>query len=219
MSESSPKLSHSEAPNLVVVIHGWSGHRLFMLPICWKLKRAGFRVKQFGYRSLLWSVETHAKRFGQFLRQLDDDPANESFHIVAHSMGGIVTRTALLDLKSSNQELKKLKRIVMLAVPNHGSPVAKVLGAIFPFCKTLRQLSDQEDGFIRKLEPPDKDLNIGVIAASYDFVVPKHSSHLENETDHITLFSGHNGVLVRPVVGRRIVEFLKQGQFVRRSNS
>ena len=215
MSELSPKSNLNEAQNLVVVIHGWSGHRLFMLPICWILKRAGFRVKQFGYRSLLWSIEAHAKRFEQFLRKVDDDPANESFHIVAHSMGGIVTRTALLDLKSSNQELKKLKRIVMLAVPNLGSPVAKVLGSVFPFCKTLRQLSDHEDGFIQKLEPPDKDLSIGVIAASYDIVVPKHSSYLENQTDHITLFSGHNGVLVRPAVGRRIVEFLKQGQFQR----
>ena len=200
---------------MVVVIHGFGGHRWFMLPICWKLKRAGFRVKPFGYRSYFRSVEAHAKQFETFLKDINRDPETEGFHIVAHSLGGIVTRTALLNLNESNYDLKELERIAMLTVPNQGSSVARLLGNLFPFCKTLRQLSDHNEGYVRKLDPPDEELNIGVIAASYDFVIPNPSSHLVSESDHITLFSGHNGVLVRPAVGRQMVAFLINGKFAR----
>ncbi|MFK7768766.1 MAG: esterase/lipase family protein [Mariniblastus sp.] len=210
-------MESSKKQTTVIVIHGWGGHHLFMLPICWQLKRAGFQVKRFGYRSFLWSIETHAKRFEKFLRSIEDDPTIERFHIAAHSMGGIITRKAILDMTTAGQQPKKLDRIAMLGTPNHGSPVARYLSSKFPFrfCKTLQQLSDEDDGFIPNLAEPSDDLNIGIVAASYDFVVPERNSHLTQESDHIEIFSGHNGLLVRPAAGKRVVEFLADGRFKR----
>jgi pimeloyl-ACP methyl ester carboxylesterase len=48
-------------------------------------------------------------------------------HLVAHSMGGLVVRAAI---KSSSATMKKVRRLVMLGTPNHGSfmPVQALRG-------------------------------------------------------------------------------------------
>lgn len=56
-------------------------------------------------------------------------------------------------------------------------------------------------------------MEIGIVAARYDRVIPERNSHLAVESDHVILPSGHNGLLVRPSAAQQAVEFLKQGQF------
>jgi esterase/lipase len=192
---------------LVVLIHGLAAHRILLWPLSWKLRSSGFQTTSFGYRSLLWSIETHAKRFEQFLAEHDNDPEIKNIHIVAHSMGGIVTRQAIL-----NRRLKKLRRVVLLGAPNQGSPTARLLGNLLPFCKTLRQISNHPNSFVRNLSEPT-DVEIGIVAARHDRVIPEPSSHLNNEADHVSIFSGHNGLLVRPAAVRQVREFLINGRF------
>ncbi len=192
---------------LVVLIHGLAAHRILLWPLSSKLRSAGFQTVSFGYRSWLWSIETHAKRFEQFLVRQESDPTISHIHIVAHSMGAIVTRQAIL-----NRRLKKLRRIVMLGAPNQGSPTARLLGNVLPFCKTLRQISNHPDSFVRNLSEPT-GVEIGIVAAKHDRVIPEPSSHLQNEADHISIFSGHNGLLVRPAALRQVCEFLNHGRF------
>ncbi len=182
-------------------------------PLVFQMRRAGFTTSTFGYPSWWWSIEYHANRFRQHLDRIGDDDSIESFHIVAHSMGSIVTRQTLLDSRFG-----KLGRIVMLASPNQGSPVAQALGTVLPFCKTLRQISSHRSSFVRNLPEP-REAVIGIIAAQYDRVVPAPNSHLGMESDHVTLFSGHNGLLVRPAAARQVVEFLQHGRFNRFDSS
>jgi esterase/lipase superfamily enzyme len=198
----------------VILIHGLAGSRLVMLPLAWRLKSAGYQTSTFGYPSWFWSIEHHARRFERCLQEVEADDTIERFHIVAHSMGTIVTRQALL-----LRDFKKLNRIVMLASPNRGSPVARALGTLLPFCKTLNQLSSSQNSFVCQLpEPKIVDTGkpeIGIIAAQHDRVVPAVNSRLGVEADHITLFSGHNGLLVRSTASKQVEEFLKFGRFSR----
>ena len=193
--------------NAVVLIHGLAAHRMLMWPLARKIRRAGYRSFNFGYRSWLWSIEHHAARLRQFLEKLERDEQFDTLHIVAHSMGGIVARTALLDA-----DLRKFGRLVMLGSPNDGSPAARRLGYVLPFAKTLRQVSDAPTSFVRTLPHPT-DVEVGVVAASYDFVIPEESSHLATETDHVQIFSGHNGLLIRPTAAKKVISFLKNGRF------
>ncbi|MGU3472868.1 alpha/beta fold hydrolase [Paenibacillus sp. D51F] len=56
-------------------------------------------------------------RFAEALEKLPDG----KFDIVAHSMGGLLTRYYLLQ----NEELRsRVRRVIMIGTPNHGSPVA-----------------------------------------------------------------------------------------------
>lgn len=193
--------------SLVILIHGLAAHPFLLWPLSWRLRKSGFKTRAFGYRSLFWSIESHAQSFERFLATCASDPKIKNIHIVAHSMGAIVTRQALLYKKP-----EKLGRIVMLAAPNQGSPTAKVLGYLLPFCKTLRQLSNHAGSFVCNLPEPD-GLEIGIVAAKHDRVIPEPNSHLQNESDHVSIFSGHNGLLVRPAAARQIDVFLKYGRF------
>ena len=193
----------------VVLIHGLAGHWFLMWPLAWQIKKLGFTTSTFGYRSWFRSIEHHALRFKARLEKLEQDPTVEAIHIVAHSMGSIVTRQAILDSRFS-----KLQRIVMLGPPNQGSPMAKFLGYILPFCKTLRQVSNRSNSFVKRLPEP-QSVEVGIVAAQYDRVIPEPNSHLANESDHICIFSGHNGLLIRPVAMKQVASFLEHGKFFR----
>ena len=197
----------------VVLIHGWGGSKMVLWPLAYQMRKSGFTASTFGYPSWWWSIEHHARRFKRHLQELTQDETIEQFHIVAHSMGSIVTRQVLLD-----SQFEKLNRIVMLASPNQGSPVARVLGTAFPFCKTLRQVSSHPTSFVCNLPEP-QNASIGIVAAKHDRVVPVTNSHLEVESDHVTLFSGHNGLLVRPAAARLVIEFLNHGRFLNRDTN
>ena len=102
---------------LVVVIHGFGGKRIWMQPLTHRLKR-NFRVINWTYFSIVGSIESHAERFSQFLSDLKHDGP---IHIVAHSMGSSVTRAAIQLRKIGN-----LNRIVLLDPPNSGSPLSLI---------------------------------------------------------------------------------------------
>ena len=109
MSSDSPQ----QPKPFVLFIHGLAAPRFVFLYLKWYLGRSGFRSRIFGYRSVFKTIPIHADRFIEALKKLDEDPNIGEFHIVAHSMGGIVTRQALLKFRP-----QKLKRFLMLSTPN-----------------------------------------------------------------------------------------------------
>lgn len=205
--------SSTKSSKQVVIIHGLGGHWIFMLPMAWYLNRKGFNATTFGYRSWFRSIEHHASCFRKVLERLEQDPEVDSFDIVAHSMGGIVTRQAILG-DGDSTSLSKLNRVVQLGPPNHGSPIATRLGGLMPFCKTLNQVSDRPDSFVLGLPEPS-GTEFGIVTGQYDWVIPERSSHLETEKDHVCIFSGHNGLFVRPKAMRLVAEFLSYGKFLK----
>ena len=174
-------MSHDSksAKPLVVFIHGLAASRYMFVYLQWYLWRSGFRTKLFGYSSVFKTIPVHADHFADLLRKIENDPSVEQFHIVAHSMGGIVTRQALLNYRPT-----KLKRFLMLATPNKGSAVARKLSqSIFSFSKTLGQISDAEDSYVCQLEFPE-DIEVGAIHAEVDRVVTRESCLSETQTRH-----------------------------------
>lgn len=193
---------------LVIFIHGIAAPRFVFLFLKWYLGRSGFRSKIFGYRSVFKTIPFHAEKFIATLKEIDKDPSIDEFHIVAHSMGGIVTRQALLDFRP-----QKLKRFLMLATPNEGSSAARKLSAsIFRFSKTLKQISDEEGSYVRELGFPD-GVEVGAIHANVDRVVTRESSQPVDDAPFLEIYSGHNDLLIRPATGRAAVQFLRTGRF------
>ena len=158
--------------------------------------------------SVFKTIPAHADRFEKLLRKLENDPAVDEFHIVAHSMGGIVTRQALLKYRPA-----KLKRFLMLATPNKGSAAARKLSrSVFPFSKTLAQISDAEDSYVCQLDFPE-DIEVGAIHAEVDRVVTRESCLPKPGTPFLELYSGHNDLLIRPAVAKAARQFLTTGCF------
>ena len=93
-------------------------------------------------RSAGYDADFHAYDWRQGLdalgaelaRRVADDPAQE-MHLVAHSMGGLVSRAAL------RKGADKVKRLIMLGTPNYGSFVpVQALRATYPVVRKVALL-------------------------------------------------------------------------------
>lgn len=212
MTSTDAKLKTQPKP-LVVFIHGIAASRFVFLYLQYYLWRNGFRTKLFGYRSVWKTIPGHAQRFSELLERLENDPAVVEFHIVAHSMGGVVARQALLENRPG-----KLKRFLMLATPNKGSAAARKLSqGLFRFSKTLAQISDAEDSYVRQLASL-ADIEMGAIHAEVDRVVSRESCFSVPDLVSLEIYSGHNDLLIRPATARAALQFLKTGSFAASAN-
>lgn len=100
----------------VVLVHG-----LYMKPWTWVsyrrfLTRHGYQVYTFGYKTTRQPFELTLMQLIAFI----NSRAETTVHLVAHSMGGILSMRAL-------PKLNKPGKLVMLGSPVNGSNVAKKL--------------------------------------------------------------------------------------------
>ncbi len=193
----------------IALIHGLGGNRWIMSRLARFFRCHGYLVKNWGYPSLRGSISSHAEPFRRALIEQASDPATDTLHIVAHSMGCIVARHALMHWMPD-----QMGRCVMLGPPNRGSPVARYaarwLGRQMP---VLQELSDAPDSFVNQLEDPGA-LDIGVIAAGSDRVVPIPNTHLSCERAHLILPGHHAMLVLRRETAEQALAFLRTGRFV-----
>ena len=194
--------------DLVVIIHGYLANRLVMRPLEKRLSQAGFRTRQWAYPSFFSAVETHAENFFQFLAsELAQEPR---VHIVAHSMGTIITRAAL-----KRGTLANLGRVVLLAPPNQGSPFARFLATFLGWIsKPAVDLSSRDGSYVKQLDQ-SMPVDCGVIAARFDLLVPIASTHFAGETAHAVVNHEHLSLLYSKSVCRMVASFLREGNFGR----
>lgn len=197
--------------DIAMLVHGLGGSRLDMWPISRRLKRLGYQVRNWGYRSLGNRVESHATRLGNELLSIDRQISQGRVHLVTHSMGGIIARKMLEDFDFQN-----MGRVVMLAPPNCGSPIARRLTPFIGWLTpSLGQLSDSADSFVRQLPNTfqDKGIEFGIIESTIDRVIRQGGVHLEGLRDYARV-RGHHGILTWYTDTIRLVEsFLSEGKF------
>jgi pimeloyl-ACP methyl ester carboxylesterase len=197
----------------VVLIHGLGGSRFDMWPIARRLRRLSFTVEYWGYRSFANRIETHAERLAVFLVDLDRRKPN-GFHLVTHSMGGIIARAAFAQFSLTN-----LKRVVMLAPPHQGSHAARKLAPYFGWLTpSLLQLSDDENSFVNGLPNSfrQNNLEFGIIESTKDRVIRPGFVELDGCAD-IASVVGQHGILTWYSRTLTLVEnFLLHGKFEKR---
>lgn len=192
----------------VVLVHGMFASRRSMLRLEAALSQAAYGVVNWGYRSLSDSIAAHAERLARFVETLDADGQIERLHFVTHSMGGIILRCAL-----QLHTPARCGRIVLLAPPNRGSRLAALpLGPLRRVFPQAEDLSSQAGSLVSALPEPS-GIDVGVIAASHDFVVEVAATHLACQRDHLVLPSSHQQLPSRPATARHVLAFLAAGSF------
>ncbi|MDQ3038869.1 MAG: GPI inositol-deacylase [Pseudomonadota bacterium] len=92
----------------------------------------GYTAVHLHYNSGM-SIASNGRAFSAMLQQLIDGwPVPiERFAIVGHSMGGLVSRAAILDAtRQSHPWVRQLDQIVFLGTPHHGSPLERAGNAL-----------------------------------------------------------------------------------------
>lgn len=190
----------------VILIHGLSGNRWVLGSLNRFLKGNNYQTTRWCYRSVGNSVMNHAQRLRAFLESEADSP--EPLHFVTHSMGGIILRAVLADMK-----WHRPGRLVMLAPPNHGSRVAYLAAkGLHYLCPALSDLSTSPDSLVHRL-PMVESLDTGVIAGTQDLLVHLESTYIANQADHVLVPCGHNRILRHPESLHETLYFLKNGRF------
>lgn len=205
----------------VLLLHGIIRSSKSMATFRGPLEQAGFRVFPFDYPSTRVDLATAADYLHQTIESLD---GIERLHVVAHSMGGLVTRTYW-----SKHRDPRLTRLVLIGSPHNGAELADLLRqkANFLFRPIFgpagQQLVTDDDGFIAKLPIPNCEF--AVIAGSHspdgfnplipgddDGIVSLASTQLEGASDSLTVESIHLGLIRSQTVTAATIRFLQTGR-------
>ncbi|MCA9239095.1 MAG: alpha/beta fold hydrolase, partial [Planctomycetales bacterium] len=203
--------SNSYKPELVVLIHGIGSTKWFMWPLARRIERAGYVTRLYTYFTLWGSNRRNGQVFAAELRSLAASGRYARIHVVAHSMGSIVTRCAL------EEELPvEFGRVVMIGPPNRGSHMARRLEPIYGrISPTLMELKDTPDSFVNQLPGVPEPYEVGVLAASRDRMIEHSNTHVEGQRDHHTVRGMHTASLWTPACAEQVVHFLQTGEFLK----
>jgi hypothetical protein len=192
----------------VVLVHGLFATRRSMQRAQLRLEQSGFIVINWGYSTLRKSIDCHAMSLLPVLRRMAEDEHIRSINFLAHSFGGIIIRYAL-----QMERIAKLRRAVMLAPPNSGTPLAKY--SVGPFARLfpiIGQISERPDSLPNRLRAPE-GLDVGIIAASSDCIVRVRNTFLKTQTDHCVVTSTHFKLPHHEQALTKSIQFLTNGCF------
>ena len=190
----------------VLLLHGLGGQGWMMRPLAAELRKQGFSTAIWSYQSFRRSINSHAQKLQSLVCDLSRE--HDRLHVVGHSMGGILIRAAVNGISLPNAG-----RMVMLGPPNAGSAVARHFAKWVNFlCPALGELSDQPDSLVNRL-PSSTLFETGVIAARFDNVVSRQSTHLPGERDHTVVSCRHGMLPFSKSAIEQTVFFLNNGLF------
>ena len=208
---------------IVVLVHGLIRRSYNMGYMGKFLRRHGYTIYVYDYKTSVKGMDGHGKDFRDYLRKiLKENSPDVPVNIVTHSMGGILTRFALgaderVDALSKPLDIKRFKRIVMLAPPHHGSKMARFFTKYLPFSarwlKPLSELSDAEDSMIHSVPLVPEGPEIGIVAGKYDSEVAYEYTYLEGMKERCTLKSEHSFMVYLAHVHLAVLRFLENGSF------
>ncbi len=190
----------------VILVHGLGGWPSLLQPLARHLEAVGFGTHCWGYTSIRRPIAQSAKLLAAYL-ETHLRQTHQPVHLLTHSMGGILARAIVNDVTPTG-------KLLMLAPPHRGSPVARRLGRwLGAICHPLNELADVPSSFVNQLPPLPESLSAGIIAASRDRVIPPGNTRMNRDIHHVTVNAGHTSMLFKPVVANLCEAFLQHGQF------
>ena len=205
----------------VVLVHGLIRSSRSFDSMAKRLESEDCTVVRFDYPSTRNSIPTSAGCLAQVIESL---AGIDTIDLVVHSMGGVVLRCYLRDYGDD-----RIRRAVMLGVPNHGAKIADRLHTN-PVYRVVygpagQQLTSKEEGLIADLPIPD--FEFGVIAGGRgavkgfnpllngdnDSTVTVRSARLKGATDFMLQPVIHSFLMSDQRCVTAVDTFLKHGRF------
>ena len=206
----------SEAPKeSVVLLHGMGRSRASMWLLEKRLHDGGYATFNFPYAATTETLDELSDRLHAFLRE---KVKTERYHLVTHSLGGIIVRNAF-----KKEYRPGLGRIVMLAPPNKPAYLAQKLKDVAPYRwlngDSGQKLSSEE--FYKTLPVPS--VEFGVVAGNRgnglvfdepnDGIVTVESTRMPEMKDFILLHHTHTFMMNSRDTADHCIRFLRTGRF------
>lgn len=175
----------------LVFVHGLGGSRGDFSLMAWSLGRAG-RTRS--YRIAFYTGQTIAQRAEQlarYVRQVLQVTGEQQVDMVAHSMGGIVARLAILDHAIGDS----IRTFITLGTPHKGTHCARFTNT--DVTRELRPDSNLVQRLSRHPLPPNIQ-GVSCWSQADVIVIPGEAAALDGTVQlDLTPFT-HYGYLIRP---------------------
>jgi len=208
---------------VVILLHGILDKPLIMARLENKLNDNGYTVVNWGYASTSQTIEEIARQLDNVVKREKKDV---TIHFVGFSLGSIVARYYL-----THYPLANAGRFVMIAPPNHGSPMADTvygytwLRWLFG-SKAIRQLRVVNKEFFDSMGIPPCEFGIiaggkgdgkgyrGNLPGDDDGTVCVESAQLDGANDFIIINHPHTILALSDNTIENTISFLKTGRFL-----
>ncbi|HUG92844.1 MAG TPA: alpha/beta fold hydrolase [Planctomycetaceae bacterium] len=205
----------------VVFVHGIIRSSKSFQKLRTRFEQEGYRVFGFDYPSTRVAIPDAAEYLHQCLSSLE---GIEEINLVVHSMGGLVVRTYL-----GKHQDPRIRRMVMIAVPNLGAQMADHLQCNLLFKAVLgpagQQLVAAEDGYVASLPTPEFEFGIlsgargtlqgynPLIPGDDDGTINVACTRLPGAADFVAVRALHSFLMYNDEAIEHTVRFIRTGRF------
>lgn len=158
----------------VVLVHGYAHNRSGYLLLRNRLHRRGFsNLYTLNYNALVRDIPSIAARLRSRVERICSDTGLPFVHVVAHSLGGLVTRYYVQRLGGHERVL----RAITIGSPHNGTLSASALGFLGPTARQLAWNSALIRSLNTQVEPSHVDWT-SIWSPSDELVIPAESARL-----------------------------------------
>lgn len=191
----------------VMLVHGYGANSASMAFVQWMLRRLGWsNVYIISYTPPTANARGLAKQLADRAKQLMEKCESEKIDIVCHSMGGLLTRYALINLDLAD----RVDCVVTLGSPHRGSRVA----GLVPAMGSAAQLR-HDSPFIKEVaadgDTPGNARFYSIWSEFDSFVLPVRSALIQGNATNIHIpYHGHLALLYSPTVVKLVDQCLRE---------
>lgn len=191
----------------VMLVHGYGANSASMMVLQFLLRRMGWsNVYIISYTPPTANARGLAKQLADRARQIMEKCESEKIDIVCHSMGGVLTRYALVNLDLAD----RADCVVTLGSPHRGSRVA----GLVPAMGSAAQLR-HDSPFIKEVaadgDTPGNARFYSIWSEFDAFVLPTRSALIQGNAANIHIpYHGHLALLYSPAVVKLVDQCLRE---------
>ena len=195
----------------ILLVHGYLCNRGLWMAFRQRLLVAGLEpIYTVTLTPLFGGIDTLVSKLDARIEAICVATGAEKLMIVAHSMGGLVVRASLAQVRAP-ASASRVAKLVTLGSPHHGTRLAKrglgVNARQMRFHgEWLKRLADKESAAAERRDPP---ATLSIYTLNDDIVYPPESSVLQWAENVPVSAVGHMGLVFSAAVAARVIRFLR----------